>query len=241
MISYIQKIDIKDRNTVNTYNKGFAINFNSDICDISGFSIDFIQISNTFYQMNSNYNTLKLNFSSVNYTITITPGNYTSSELLVAIKNQLVAIDAGFDITLGTNSQLITISHASTNFTLSLATSKMNKVLGFGTTNLTGATSYTATNYFNNSWPQIQLHSKSLSNNFAPRTSWGTSSEYLESIKLEVTSGDIQIWEPNEKKIFPLDVSAKISNFDFYFVDPNGNYIDDVIKGIFIIQLCFYK
>jgi len=239
MIAAIEKYDIKERLSKSTTTTHFMQSYNLN-GTYKSFAIDFVQMSNSFYQMNSNYNVLKINFSAVDYTITITPGNYTSSELINAIKTGLQSVDAGFDCVLGPNTQLITISHTTTNFTLSLSQSTINKVLGFLSTNLTGAQSYTAPNYFNNSWPQIQIHSKALSYSSLNRTSWKSSYEYIDSIKLDGPPGEIIYYEPNEKKIFPFIVSGK-TDIDLYFTDPYGNLITDMQKGIFIIQIIYYK
>ena len=237
MIKAIEKFDIQQA----TFNTNYYIfDLKTQINNFIGFSIDFIQMSNTPYQINSTNNILKIGFGGTQ-TITITPGNYTSTEFKNVLQTALTNINAGFSVNISGNTQLLTITHTTTAFDMLLATSTINNIIGFGSTNLTGLLTYTGTKFFNNSWPGIEIHSNILTEQFKPKTSWKSTFDYLEHIKLDVPTGEMIQWEPNEKKIYKYTSPGSISYFDLYFTDPQGNKILDVHKGIFIIQLIFYE
>jgi hypothetical protein len=237
MFAQVLHINMNDKSE--TITGGFKVKVFKPVMKSNKFSIDYIVLSNSFYQINSKYNVLKLNFSSVDYTITITPGNYSSSELITAIKTKLLIIDAGFDITLGPNTQLITIVHATTAFTLTLSTSTINKILGFGTADLTGLATYTATNYFNNSWPFITMHSDAISSSLSSITSDNRPS-FVETIVLDSPTGEYIYYKPQVERYYPVDLSGTTDTFDFYFIDPYKNKILDFTNGQFMIQMSFY-
>jgi hypothetical protein len=231
-----QRLTIHNKDATETSNDGFKFTMQNKIIMSSSFKINKIIIGNNFHQINSSNNTLKIN-STV---ITITAGNYTDSELLTAIQTQLTAIAATYSITLGPNTQLITIAESTpTNFALNLASSTLNKVLGFGSTNLTGAATYTATNYFNNSWPFITMHSKILTYDMNHNMMSDLRSDILEVIPLNVSKGDYVCYEPEDSVEYPLKIEGSVLQFDFYFRDPYNNAINDINKCLFMIELIF--
>lgn len=234
-----QVLQINMNNKTSTIDGGFKIKVFKPITKAKMFTIDYVCLSNSFYQMNANYNKLVITWSSVDRTITITPGNYSSSDLITLIKTGLTGIDAGFDISLDPNTQLITISHTTTAFTLKLSASTINKVLGFGVTDLTGSTTYTATNYFNNSWPFITMHSDILASALRSVTGDNRPS-FLESIILDAPSGDYVNYRPETQKFYPIDFTGENDTFDFYFIDPYKKKINDFTNGQCMIQISFY-
>lgn len=234
-----QVLQINMINKTETVSGGFKIKTFKPIQKAKAFTIDYIALSNTFYQINAFCNVLVINFSSVDHTITITPGNYSSTDLITAIQTQLTAIDAGFSISLGPYTQLTTIAHTTTNFQIKLASSTMNKILGFGTTNLTGANTYTGTDYFNNSWPFITMHSDALS--LALKSVTGDNRiSFVETILLDAPSGDYVFYRPYSTKYYPMDITGSTDVFDFYFVDPYKNRITDFSNGQCMLQISFY-
>lgn len=91
-------IYIDSKNRVNTQDLSSEVVVNiQDIYDgiDKSLSIEWLQIPNSFYNINSNYNTFTLAVSGVNHTVTISGGNYTSSQFCSALQTQLGAVATG--------------------------------------------------------------------------------------------------------------------------------------------------
>lgn len=235
-----QRVIIDSKDASSTVSGGFRWTLPGSIAKCDTFVINKVSLSNNFYQINQSNNKLIITYSSTDTTITITPGNYSDVELLAEIQTQLTAIAATLNIALGSNTQLITISDTgSTVFGIKLSQSTLNRSLGYGNTDLTGASTYTATNYFNNSWPFITLHSNNLTSDFTHNYMSDGRSNLIEVIPLP-SKGDYIFYEPSLEYKYPFIVQGSFVQFDFYFRDPNGYYVDDIMKCRFMIELSFY-
>ena len=234
-----QRLTISNKDYTQLIDGGFYFLLKGLVIKSDAFKINKIILSNNFYQINATNNVLVLN-DGTDHTITITPGNYTDTELLSAIQTQLTAIAATYSISLGPNTQLITIAESTpTNFILKLANSTMNKILGYGSLNLSGAATYTATNYFNNSWQYISMHSDQLTYDMPRNLMSDNRSNVLEIIPLMVNKGDWIHYEPQDPIWYPFKIEGSQVQFDFYFRDPFGNFITDMSKCVFTIELIF--
>ena len=89
-------------------------------------SVQYANIPYSFYNINSNNNVLNYTLNSVNYTITITPGNYNITQLITTLKTLM----SGFTITYSSITNKITFSHSTYNFSF-LSTSTCQEILGF--------------------------------------------------------------------------------------------------------------
>lgn len=98
-----------------------------DSIDFIYFSIPYVVIPNSFYIINETNNKLFVLQSSVTTLYTFPTGNYTSQTFITTFKSLL---PNQFNITLGVNSNLFTITHTTTTFSL-VSTSTIDQIMGF--------------------------------------------------------------------------------------------------------------
>lgn len=152
------------------------------------FEIESISVPTTFYNINSTNNQIKWeDTAATSLTTTITPGNYTITELCTAIGAGMTNSEVVGDIytcTVGTNTQLITIGNgagtfdilwddSSVPFNVNSPTRNLAKLLGFhnqdiagfqgdeaGTEDLTGLNIYTGQSVYYINTRGVYLRSK---------------------------------------------------------------------------------
>jgi hypothetical protein len=235
-----QRIVISNKDATETMSNGFKFTMRNKIIKAEYFKIGKIIISNNFHQINSSNNVLIITHGVTDHTITVPVGNYTDSDLITAIQTQLTAIAATYTITLSSLTGLVTISESTpTNFGIKLASSTINDILGYSTTNLSGAATYTAVNYLNVSWPHITMHSDMLTYDMSKNIFSDQKSNVVACIPLLHPTGDYIHWEPEETILYPLKIEGSMMMFDFYFKDPYNNDINDINKCYFLIELIF--
>lgn len=107
-------------------------------------------IPNLLYSIHSDNNKIAFTRSSTDYAATITPGNYTITQLSSAIATAMNLQDANsYTATYDANTQKMTIS-GSSSFVLDFSLDgTMWRELGFENSTSSSATSHTGTNYVN--------------------------------------------------------------------------------------------
>ena len=124
---------IQNRGNI-TYNLQRTINLPSDT--VGYVCLRELTIPNTNYGINNSNNSLVLMDSHfIQETFTITPGNYTVTELLSALNVQFAAATTtsyrGITVTYNTNSNPYTFTDTTAGYLIIQSTSTMNSVLGF--------------------------------------------------------------------------------------------------------------
>ena len=99
-------------------------------------SVQYANIPYSFYNINSTNNLLNYTLNSVNYSITITSGNYNITQLVSFLKTNMT----GFTISYNSITNKITFSHSTYNFNF-LSSSTCLEILGF-----VKSTSYSSSN-----------------------------------------------------------------------------------------------
>lgn len=142
----------------------FSFDLPSNYHNIAYLKIKSIEIPHTIYSFSTSKDNLtaKLTFNTVDYTITISEGNYTPATIITEIQDKLNTINTttGEDFTISLNSinNKITFSNNSasaSNFTLDFtrATNSsyphMGYYLGFTEESYTGSNTYTGINQIN--------------------------------------------------------------------------------------------
>jgi hypothetical protein len=146
-----------DRVTELQFDDEFEIDFTSDFNDIKAFQLIACEFPNTQYEVDAHNNTFLLYDAATdaNYPITLTPGNYTLSDLATEIQTQLIAAVGAltFTVTLNSSTSKFTIARTgATNFQLLLADGQWGTetsarfLLGFNAVDTTAASSITSTN-----------------------------------------------------------------------------------------------
>ncbi len=138
--------------------------------------IENIQIPKSYYDIDSNFNTFRVIETAGTYNITITPGNYTITELLTVLEAEL---DTGSAANGDTNTWTLTYDDIANKVTIQFVAggtatidtiangSTLNQLLGFGkadTTNITGGdtTTVLATGVDSEAPNGLDLHTKSI-------------------------------------------------------------------------------
>jgi len=134
-----------------------------DSIDFIYFSIPYVVIPNSFYVINETNNNLYVLQSSVTTLYTFPVGNYTSQTFITTFKTLL---PIQFNITLGVNSNIFTITHTTTTFSLTNA-STIDQIMGFSGTTAAVGLSLTLPRVCNFlPLPRICLRCHDLANSF---------------------------------------------------------------------------
>ncbi len=207
----------------------YSINYKID--RVESILIDYISIPYSFYSINSLNNELDITYSSTPYTITVTPGNYTSATIVSALNTALQAINVNFLVTYTYQTNKLTITNTS-SFTIHGTTSSINKVLGF--TIDTTSTTHTGNQVLNLSGNNyLLIKSEFLTKDIVTQVRYAdnTYSNILCVVPINTSFGGIitsdnkiTITYPSKKKILTTDI------IDFEIQDESGNTID--LNGI---------
>lgn len=144
----------KDNSVDSTHNFSVSLDCPINTRDYDYIKIINCRIPNTFYNINSNCNTLSwVDGSTQANTTTITAGNYSITELISALQTALNADKAGGDsntyqVAINSITEKITISLSAGSNNFSFTAGNLSKKLGFYNDG-SGATSYTADNIYN--------------------------------------------------------------------------------------------
>ena len=134
-----------------------------DSIDFIYFSIPYVVIPNSFYVINETNNSLYVLQSAVTTLYTFPVGNYTSQTFITTFKTLL---PIQFNITLGVNSNIFTITHTTTTFSLTNA-STIDQIMGFSGTTAAVGLSLTLPRVCNFlPLPRICLRCHDLANSF---------------------------------------------------------------------------
>lgn len=136
-------------------------------------------IPNTSYLVNTNNNILHLSITNIEYKLEIPVGDYTASNLAVALETALQTLDVNFTVTLNTLTNKFTMTNTSAFDLLFIGSSEFHndhkrntylkrsigKIIGFPKQNFTGLLTYTAPNKYNlSSDPYTVLKIRELEN-----------------------------------------------------------------------------
>lgn len=189
------------------------------------FRINRLSVLYSWYNINANNNVLKTSLGN----ITVPAGIYDISSLLTKMTALLQVLDASFTATLSSStapeSRKIKISKTGANFSLLLSQSTINKIIGFGYTDLTGNTTYTGTNVFSIGTRYVTFHSEHISKSINSRCS-DSRPDYVCFVPVNTTVGGYIEYEPDYPIMFEVDQNQSINNDIMYFMDDELNIID---------------
>jgi len=177
------------------------------------------QIPVSWTTINLTNNTLYYTISSVNFSITISTGNYSGYTLITELQSLFLANGHNFSINININTGILTFTNAITNFTF-LSSSTAKEIIGFSS-NLTSS-SLTLTMPFPSNTlgiKQIKIISKAL-----PVSNYDSSqSSVLAVIPVDSTS---MINYVNHTGIGHILKTHHLTTMDIQMVDENNNYIN---------------
>jgi hypothetical protein len=182
------------------------------------------QVPVSFYNVNYTNNVLNYQISSVNYSITANPGNYSFTSLATNLISKFLTNGHIFTITINKNNGIVTFSTTATNFTFLLGSS-MFTVLGLlATKNSTsfnlvcdypfsvlGVTKIKIVSQFFNSY-NIDSANNGLSNNLA-------------LIPVDQPSFGLIVYENKSNSKYTLRTDT-LDEIDLQFFDQNNNLIN---------------
>lgn len=215
-----------------TYLSDIFFNFTSilkDEPDIEETTIQILsaQFPYSFYNINIYNNILRLNYNSINYTITLTRGNYNANNLITEILTQLnnQGINT-FTINISSITGCLTFTNSTYNFTF-LNTSTIFKILGFDP-----SINYTSSSFILNApYPcnllgtlNLRIISDELQiNNLdsSVKGSWNV----LQSIPIEAGNFGLILYDNISKSEMILN-NKILNGFDIKIIDDDQNLIN---------------
>lgn len=195
----------------------------TDIKHITFHLID-AQIPVSFYNINYTNDTLKYQISSVNYTITVIPGNYNFTSLANILIARFLANGHIFTITINKQTGVITFATPATNFILQV--SSIFTTLGFSASNQTSSGfSLTATyplNLFGIT--KIKINS-SFFNSYNYDSATNGMSNLISVIPVDQPAFGLIIYENKSNAKYTLRTNA-VDEIDLTLTDQNDNLIN---------------
>ena len=207
-----------------------------DSIDFIYFSIPYVVLPNSFYVINYTNNKLYVLQSAVTTLYEFPVGNYTSQSFMTVFKSLL---GVSFNITLGINSNLFTITHTTTTFSLTSA-STIDAVMGFsGTTAATGLT-LTLSRVCNFlPLPRINLRCPDLAHSFISASIDGSDVVLSVPNNAKLNRQIVYNNTSNMKTLFKL---TNLNSFQVSLTDDDGNPINfNGISSFFTFQFEIHR
>ena len=207
-----------------------------DSIDYIYFSVPYVVVPNSFYIINYTNNKLYVLQSAVTTLYEFPVGNYTSQSFMTTFKTLL---PNQFSITLGINSNVFTITHTTTTFSLTSA-STIDAVMGFsGTTAATGLTLILSRVCNFLPLPRINLRCADLANSFISASIDG--SDVILSVPNNAKLNGQIVYNntSNMKTLFKL---TNLNSFQVSLTDDDGNPINfQGISSFFTFQFEIHR
>ena len=207
-----------------------------DSIDYIHFSVPYVVVPNSFYVINETNNLLYVLKSSVTTLYTFPQGNYTSQTFMTQFTTLL---PAAFNITLGQNSNQFTITHTTTTFSFTSA-STIDQVMGFsGTTAAVGLT-LTCPRVCNFlPLPRIIMRCPDLAHSFISATTDGNDVILSIPNTSRINGQIIYNNSSNMKTLFKLE---KLTSFVISLTNDDGVPINfNGISSFFVLQFDIYR
>ena len=207
-----------------------------DSIDYIHFSVPYVVVPNSFYVINETNNNLYVLQSSVTTLYTFPQGNYTSQTFMTQFTTLL---PAAFNITLGQNSNQFTITHTTTTFSFTSA-STIDQVMGFsGTTAAVGLT-LTCPRVCNFlPLPRIIMRCPDLAHSFISATTDGNDVILSIPNTSRINGQIIYNNSSNMRTLFKLE---KLNSFVISLTNDDGVPINfNGISSFFVLQFDIYR
>jgi signal peptidase I len=211
-------IDSKDKESTSTSDTDFTVKITTPPKKVTHFQLKKVIIPNNW----DNVTTKNQDFTLEGVGKTIPAGYYDIDGLINELDTQTTGVATwSFD-----NEHRITITSAGPNITF--IPGDAYKLLGFDDVTYSGATSYTAPNYPDliQDRKYFTLHSDTLSKralNHSHHTDHR--SNVLTIIPITEEHGRLQVWEPQDEKIYKI-VNDHINLLDFKLNDSANTVVD---------------
>jgi hypothetical protein len=207
-----------------------------DSIDFIHFSIPYAVIPNSFYVINETNCMLYVLQSSVTTTYMFPMGNYTSQTFITAFK---ALLPAAFNITLGQNSNQFTITHTTTTFSFTSA-STIDQIMGFSGTTAAVGLSLTCPRVCNFlPLPRICIRCADLAHSFISATTDGNDVVLSVPNTSRMNGQIIYNNTSNMRTLFKLE---NLSSFTVSLTNDDGAPINfNGISSFFVFQFDIYR
>lgn len=190
-------------------------------------------IPSSFYVITSSNNKVWFNEGGSTLSATVTPGNYTVSELAIALQTVWdAAAAATITVAVDTNAGKFTVASDGGTFELetTTTTSALWSILGFSTdADHTGATSYTAENYYDilaYIGNYLFIRSSMTSSNEVYETRTDGHSNIMAMVPVSPTFDNVVYLDVNTALINTYEVDFPISEIHWTLTTQDGNTVD---------------
>lgn len=207
-----------------------------DSIDYIYFSIPYVVIPNSFYIINNTNNELYVLQSAVTTVYTFPVGNYTAQSFMTVFKSLL---PVAFVIALGQNSNIFTITHTTTTFSL-LTESTIDAIMGFSGTLAAVGLTLTCPRVCNFlPLPRICIRSPDLAHSFISATTDGNDVVLAVPNNAKLNGQIVYNNTSNMKTLFKLE---NLNSFYVSLTDDDGNPINfNGISSFFTFQFDIHR
>ena len=207
-----------------------------DSIDFIHFSIPYAVIPNSFYVINETNCMLYVLQSAITTQYMFPMGNYTSQTFITAFK---ALLPGAFDITLGQNSNQFTITHTTTTFSFTSA-STIDQIMGFSGTTAAVGLSLTCPRVCNFlPLPRICIRCADLAHSFISATTDGNDVVLSVPNTSRMNGQIIYNNTSNMRTLFKLE---NLSSFTVSLTNDDGTPINfNGISSFFVFQFEIYR
>jgi hypothetical protein len=207
-----------------------------DSIDYIHFSVPYVVVPNSFYVINETNNLLYVLQSSVTTLYTFPQGNYTSQTFMTEFTTLL---PVGFGITLGQNSNQFTITHTTTTFSFTSA-STIDQIMGFSGTTAAVVLTLTCPRVCNFlPLPRIVMRCPDLAHSFISATTDGNDVILSIPNTSRINGQIIYNNSSNMRTLFKLE---KLNSFVISLTNDDGVPINfNGISSFFVLQFDIYR
>lgn len=199
-----------------------------------------VNIPFSYYAVNSSNYTIDFEDSVPNsYQVTLTPGNYSASELATEIQSKMNAALAGFTVTYDTKYNTFTWSNGTNNFKI-LSSSTATKLIGITSDTTLGASATSDNSIDIGGTTDILIKSNILSKNKMLSLYNGKLTSYFFTVPVDSSRNNSIVYKPkSDGELIYNENNSVIDQIDFKLYDVNENVLD--LNGPnWSIKLMFY-
>jgi hypothetical protein len=218
-------LDINSNDLTNTSNVYYMTNNYPIGKEMQNFIIHKIQIPSSYYTVISKV--IKIDST----TITLTDGAYNIADLC-SMMQALIRTgmsDATFTVTYDSNAYSVTIAHTGANFTIdNRLVNGIGSFLGFSSTLLSGAITYTSTNSYNPYKDSVIGLCCDWLDKFSDKYNTSNIKSFVTWIPVKYVPDTVITYEPHYiiRYFSWLSLKSGFGSCNFWFVDQNGSVIN---------------
>jgi len=225
------QVFINSKNRTSGSSSDFKVRLSQSIQNIQSISIKSLEIPFSWYTVNESNNQLCfVSFADqskpIDFTVTISPGNYSADELQIELETKMNEILAGFTVSYSDNKLKYTITHPSF-FIIKYTESTCKLLIGLGLSDSTINTSWTSENVIQlTGTNHLFLESKTLCSSRPLAHSDEFRRPIFVKVSVQENPGSILTRLSKDDDVHCYDSQYSIQELDFRLVDDQYHKID---------------